>query len=187
MAKKGETFFSPTMKSRMTFLVCTDETKGERIVVQFENEPDDIGPPYHLHPEQQEEYEVLEGELTLKVDGKEVVLRAGEKLLVPPNTPHCFWNASGKPVRFTSEHRPALGWERFITTIYDLDYDGKCNEKGLPRGLQLMTTLGHRNGEEYLVEVPRFAQRVLALLGRVLGPVTGTRPFYVSERRRQQA
>lgn len=186
MAEPGEIFVSPTMKSRMTFRVTTQESAGERIVVEFENEPDDIGPPYHCHPHQQEEYEVLEGELTLKVDGKEHLLRSGETLLVPPGTPHCFWNASQQRVRFTSEHQPALGWERFITTIYDLDYDGKCNDNALPRPLQLFTTIAHRSGEEYLVGPPRFAQKLLAATLGWLGQLLGLSPFYTSQRRRRE-
>lgn len=183
MADRGETFISPTMKSRMTFLVTTADSVGERILVEFLNEPDDVGPPLHYHPEQQEVFEVLEGELTFELASETRTVRSGESVVVPPGTPHRFYNASNRPVRFTSEHRPALGWERFITTMYDLDYDGHCNEKALPRPLQLFCTLGHRNGEEFIAGPPRFAQRVLSVVGKFLGRVFRISPFYRSERR----
>lgn len=39
---------------------------------------------------------------------------------------------------FTSEHRPAHQFEGFITSLYDLDYDGYSNAKGSPPVLGLM-------------------------------------------------
>lgn len=183
MAQPGETYISPTTKSQMTFVVTTEQSAGERIVVEFENQPDDIGPPRHLHPHQQEEYRVIDGELTIEMDGDEQVLGAGESIVVPPGTPHTFHNAGTRPVRFTSEHTPALNWERFITTLYDLDYDGRCNKKGLPKPLQLFTTLSERRGEEYLIGPPRLVQHLLAVvLGRV-GRMLGRTPTYRSEKR----
>lgn len=184
MAEPGETYLSPTTRSRMTFVVTTAESAGERILVEFENQPDDIGPPRHLHPDQQETYRVIEGELTLEMDGDEQVLGAGQSLVVPAGTPHTFHNGGDRPVRFTSEHTPALDWERFITTIYDLDYDGRCNRKGQPRPLQLFTTLSQRRGEEYLAGPPRSVQRLLAAVVGGIGRMTGCAPWYRSENRR---
>jgi hypothetical protein len=87
-------------------------------------------------------------------------------------------------VRFTSEHRPALGFERFITTLYDLDYDGKSNAKAVPRLFQLMVMVRSRPGEEYIAGPPRIAQRIGAAVLGGLGGLFGLRPTYVSERRK---
>ncbi len=43
--------------------------------------------PEHSHPNEQLAY-VLEGALKFTIDGKEVVVRTGEVLCIPPNVPH---------------------------------------------------------------------------------------------------
>jgi quercetin dioxygenase-like cupin family protein len=43
--------------------------------------------PLHSHHNEQIAY-VLEGELEFVVDGKSIVVRAGEVLCIPPNVPH---------------------------------------------------------------------------------------------------
>ena len=46
--------------------------------------------PLHQHHNEQVTY-ILEGALKFALDGKEVVVRAGEVLCIPPNMPHEAW------------------------------------------------------------------------------------------------
>jgi quercetin dioxygenase-like cupin family protein len=46
--------------------------------------------PLHHHHNEQVTY-ILEGALKFALDGKEVVVRAGEVLCIPPNMPHEAW------------------------------------------------------------------------------------------------
>jgi quercetin dioxygenase-like cupin family protein len=46
--------------------------------------------PLHHHHNEQVTY-ILEGSLKFKVGGKEIVVRAGEVLCIPPNMPHEAW------------------------------------------------------------------------------------------------
>ena len=74
-------------------------------------------PPPHFHPDQDERFEVLEGELTAVVDGKERVLRPGETLEVPRGAVHKMWNSSDGATRATWQTRPAgrtLEWWRAL-------------------------------------------------------------------------
>src|SRR5277367_4486625 len=43
--------------------------------------------PEHSHPNEQLTY-IIEGTLKFWIDGKEIVVRAGEVLTIPPNMPH---------------------------------------------------------------------------------------------------
>lgn len=43
--------------------------------------------PMHSHVNEQATY-ILEGALQFTIDGREIVVRAGEVLLIPPNLPH---------------------------------------------------------------------------------------------------
>ncbi|HEX6149231.1 cupin domain-containing protein [Nocardioides sp.] len=69
-------------------LECTWQTGG-------------AAPRTHWHPTQQEHFEVHEGELTVRADGTERVVRAGESFGVPPRTAHAMWNAGAAPCRAT--------------------------------------------------------------------------------------
>lgn len=46
--------------------------------------------PRHHHHNEQVTY-ILEGALKFSIDGKEIVVRAGEVLCIPPNLPHEAW------------------------------------------------------------------------------------------------
>ena len=46
--------------------------------------------PLHHHHNEQVTY-ILEGALKFALDGKEIVVRAGEVLCIPPNMPHEAW------------------------------------------------------------------------------------------------
>jgi quercetin dioxygenase-like cupin family protein len=46
--------------------------------------------PRHSHHNEQVTY-ILEGALKFAIDGKEIVVRAGEVLCIPPNMPHEAW------------------------------------------------------------------------------------------------
>jgi quercetin dioxygenase-like cupin family protein len=70
-------------------------------------------PPVHLHPEQDERFEVLAGEITAVVDGEERLHAAGDTFAIPRGTPHTMWNGSGDEVRVLWRTSPALdtlGW-----------------------------------------------------------------------------
>jgi quercetin dioxygenase-like cupin family protein len=46
--------------------------------------------PQHQHHNEQVTY-ILEGALKFAIDGKEIVVRAGEVLCIPPHMPHEAW------------------------------------------------------------------------------------------------
>jgi quercetin dioxygenase-like cupin family protein len=46
--------------------------------------------PLHHHHNEQVTY-ILEGALKFAIDGKEIVVRSGEVLCIPPNMPHEAW------------------------------------------------------------------------------------------------
>lgn len=65
-------------------------------------------PRAHFHPSQDETFEVLEGELTVDLDGVRRVLGAGDRIEVPRRTVHRMWNAGEAPTRATWQVTPAL-------------------------------------------------------------------------------
>jgi mannose-6-phosphate isomerase-like protein (cupin superfamily) len=53
-------------------------------------------PPSHLHPAQDEHFEIRSGRLFAVVDGVEHALGAGDTIDIPRGTPHNMWNGSGE-------------------------------------------------------------------------------------------
>lgn len=49
-------------------------------------------PPLHYHPHQEEYFEVVEGEVTLNVDGKVYNLSTGEHIAIMAGQVHAMWN-----------------------------------------------------------------------------------------------
>ena len=97
--------------------VTVTERTDALLAMEAEWDPEESRPPSHLHPHQDERFEVLEGELTAEVGGSTRVLRAGETLEVPRRTPHRMWNAGSAPVRARWEVRPALRTQEFFAAV----------------------------------------------------------------------
>ena len=113
MAKTGDRFEMPD-GSAFTVRRAAAETGGEYSEMELSLPPGHVPPPPHIHPQQVEEYEVLEGSLDVTVDGQWRTLRSGESASVPRGALHTFRNRSGAVVRVRNWHRPAMRFEDFI-------------------------------------------------------------------------
>ena len=60
----------------------------------------------HLHPAQDEWFEVRTGRLTANIDGAQRELRPGDTLHVPPRTPHRMWNQGAETATALWRTRP---------------------------------------------------------------------------------
>jgi mannose-6-phosphate isomerase-like protein (cupin superfamily) len=75
-------------------------------------------PRTHWHPTQREQFEVLDGALTVELDGSPPrVLTPGETLVVPPRTAHRMWNAGTDITRASWRVTPAQRTEEMFRTI----------------------------------------------------------------------
>ncbi len=69
------------------------------------------GPEPHVHPDEDDAFYVLDGELTFKLAHGDVPAPAGTFVLVPPGVEHTFANRTETPVRVLNVHAPA-GFDR---------------------------------------------------------------------------
>ena len=67
---------------------------------------------WHQHTADDEFFYVLEGELSLEVDGDEVLVRAGEGVEIGPGIAHQAINRSGSSVRFLVTSQPPSHGDR---------------------------------------------------------------------------
>jgi Cupin domain len=81
---------------------------------------------------------VLEGELTLRLDGQASILHEGETGLIEPGVWHDWWNASSDhDARARVEVTPGERFAHMIETMSGLARLGHTNAKGMPHPLQL--------------------------------------------------
>ena len=117
MAEAGERFDMPEGSS---YIVRTpaDATGGEYVEMEFVLPAGCVSPPPHIHPDQVESYEAIEGNFEVMVDGEWNSLSAGESASVPQGVMHTFRNRSGETIRVRNWHRPAKRFEEFIERMY---------------------------------------------------------------------
>jgi len=77
-------------------------------------------PPAHLHPGQDEHFELVAGMVRTRIDGQERELHAGEKLDVPAGTVHQMWNPAEEQALLRWTTMPAgrtLEWFRELAAV----------------------------------------------------------------------
>ena len=103
------------------------ETDGEVLEMEARYSGEAGMPPTHLHPEQVETFEVLEGTIRAIIRGEERVYQAGETFEVPAETPHQM-SAEG-PTVMRWEVRPALRTAEFFERLFGTG-PGSAQEMG---------------------------------------------------------
>jgi quercetin dioxygenase-like cupin family protein len=175
MAKAGDELVNPVTGLRTVFRKTAQDTGGELLQVDWIGDPGWTTGPDHVHPHQEERFEVLSGKLGLRMEGVERVLGEGEVIVAPAGSAHAAWNASSKDeVHALIDFRPALRTESAFETLAGLARDGKTNRAGAPKNpLLLALILHHYEDEIYFVRPPLAVQRmifgVLAKVARLLG------------------
>jgi len=174
MAKAGDKLYNPVQGDWIVFGQTARDTGGELMSGELVVAPSG-GNPLHVHPLQEEHFEVLSGTFGVQIGNERRSLGEGEKATVAPGTPHRWFNEDDqREARVSVELRPALNTETFFETAYGLARDGKTDENGVPNLLQQAVTLtGINKGEIYLASPPVAVQKVLlavlAPVGRLLG------------------
>jgi quercetin dioxygenase-like cupin family protein len=180
--RSGDVIENPVTGERFTFVRAAADTDGEFVLVEAELRPDAAVAAAHIHPFQTEAFEVLEGRVEFTSGREKIVAGPGEAVTVEPGRRHRFANAGEGIARFRTEVRPALGFERFIQTMYGLAADGKTSKKGLPNPLRLAVIANSHFDDVRLPYVPAPLQKAALLAGAAAGRVLGYEPTYVSER-----
>ena len=137
MAFPGQVLDNPVSGERFIFSQTAADTGGELLAVEFVVAPDGHVPGGHVHPVQEERFEVVSGRMRFKKGRKTVLAGPGDTLVVPPGTYHRFANAGDGPAVIRVEVRPALKMEQLWETTVALAAEGRTFRSGLPRPLDL--------------------------------------------------
>jgi quercetin dioxygenase-like cupin family protein len=97
-----------------TVTVSGEDTNGRFSVMDMFIAPGG-GPPPHRH-DFEETFILLDGELEATFRGSKIVLRAGETVNIPANSPHRFVNTADTPARILCICSPA-GAEQYFAEL----------------------------------------------------------------------
>jgi quercetin dioxygenase-like cupin family protein len=132
----------------------------------------------HLHPGIVERFTVLEGELSVRLDGTTRVLPEGESAEVGPGHWHDWWNATDRDIRVLVEVTPGARFAHMIETMFGLAQLGHVNEHGMPNLLQ-MAMIGREFADVVQFRSPPpMAQKVIFAALAPLAHAMGYRGTY---------
>lgn len=158
----------PVTGERIVFRKRARDTGGQLLEMNLYLAPKGFIAAPHVHPYQEERFEISGVPVVFKVAGKERLYQPGEVAVVPPGTPHVWWNPSQEEAATLIQFRPALDTETFFETFFGLAADGKVGKNGLPNPLQMMV-LAREYRREMQLAPP--GQWVLGPVAMLLAPV----------------
>lgn len=101
---------------RLRLISTGAETGGELLEMEVSYGGTGQLPPEHLHPRQDERFEVLEGAVRTIIASVERRYAVGEVFAVPAGTPHQM--AGDGPARLNWQVRPALRTAEFFEALH---------------------------------------------------------------------
>lgn len=149
------------------FLLSDEDPAGqlemETLYIPFSAEP-----PVHYHPYQEEYFQVLEGELTVRLNGEVKIYREGAIIHIKQHVRHSMWNSGFKTALVSWKVMPAMDTENFLRTMTWLSNSGATDTKGVP-SLPNMVFLLRKYRKVFRLDKP--PQRLLSLLYMLFTPV----------------
>ncbi len=177
MPTKGQILTNPDSGDIYEFLETAKDTNGQRVTMKMTLKSKGKLVPNHFHALQDEHFEVVSGNLTILLDGKNLVLKQGEKMTLPKNKPHNHYNASNETVVLIQPVTPALDFDYLLENIIGLTIDGK-----MPNGkaglIQELVTLKYLDSKTYLADIPQGMQKLLMNVIGPIGRIFGYRAIY---------
>lgn len=161
MAYQGKTMLNTKTGIETKFLQTAKETGGQLLEMETSYPARSHKPPPHYHPFQEEDFIILSGEMTVRIDGQLRILRQGDTLHIPRNQVHAMWNHTDQKTVVNWKVRPALDTEYFMEIATGLANDGKMSAKGKPNLLQTAVLMNRFSAVFRLTKPPYAVQRVM--------------------------
>lgn len=177
MAKKGKTLSNKITGEKISWIDTSADTNGGHILFDFEIAPKGFVPVRHLHPSQDEHFEILSGSLRLELNGKTKELKAGDKIIVPRGQPHQWWNDStDTTVKAKIKFIPALKTEIFFEQFFGLANNGKTKKDGSPKFMQIMAMSNEY--DIYISGPPVPLQKIMSFVLGGIARLSGYKKYY---------
>lgn len=178
MAYPNKIIRNPLTGQDIKFLQTARDTDGALLEMESTYAGHSTEPAPHYHPQQAEDFTVLSGELSVRVNGEIQLLKAGDSIHLPANTVHGMWNHTDQPVVVNWQVRPALDTEQLLETGMGLATDGKTNARGMPGILQVALMARRFSREFRLARPPFWLQKTLFFLLAPFARLAGYQATY---------
>lgn len=96
--------------------LASGDTGGDAAVFHL-TVPPMSGPPLHRHSREDEWFYVLEGTITVEIDGARSVLQAGGSAFAPRGTVHAFQNFTAETGKILVMTTPGTDFNQFFVTL----------------------------------------------------------------------
>jgi quercetin dioxygenase-like cupin family protein len=114
---RGHVIENPLSGERITILPGAGAGAGASVLEwELVLAPGGRVPSSHAHPQQEECFTVLAGQMRFRIGGRRVAAGPGDTVRVPPGTVHHFANAGSQPARVAVRTRPALSMRELLET-----------------------------------------------------------------------
>lgn len=114
-----------------------DETGGELLAWELLLAPGGRVPSSHVHPEQEETFTVIEGQMRFRLGGRRRLAGPGDTIAIPPGTVHSFANPGTTRARVLVETRPALDMQALLETAAEMAKAQRSARRLLPNPVNL--------------------------------------------------
>ena len=176
--RAGEVYVNPASGERAVVVLGTDETAGQRLVVDLYLRPNGGMTGRHYHPEIRERFRVVKGSLAYTLNGAKKTAVVGESVDVAPGTLHDFWNPGAEEALVRVDVQPAERFAALIKNGFSLAQDGKTDRTGKPGMLQIALMAREFDDVIRYDKGPRLLQQILFLLLTPFAKAKGLRGSY---------
>ena len=178
MAFKNKQISNPKTGQDIKFLQTAKDTDGKMLEMEATYNSHSKEPVAHYHPFQVEDFTVLSGQLTVRMDGQLKILKQGDTLHIPKNKVHSMWNDTDGKTIVNWKVQPAMDTDNLLETATGLAIDGKTNDDGMPNILQV-ALMANKYSDVFRLSKPPFAvQKILFIILTPFSYLFGYRPTY---------
>ena len=168
MAQAGDMIENPVSGQRLIFLITSADSNGDLFAAEGIFPPGGFAGVPHIHPHQDEHFEVLAGRARFDVDGEHQILGADSTIEIPRGTAHTFANDVEDENRVRFEFRPAPpSTEKFYELYFAFAQQGRVDADAMPSLLDIATVWPVTSEHAVLAKPPPIIQHALF---RVLAP-----------------
>jgi mannose-6-phosphate isomerase-like protein (cupin superfamily) len=118
LLRPGEGVVLTARGSVMAFKAVTEQTDGDFSLMERTLPPSGRRPPAHRHTNCSEAFFILEGTVTVELEGAAVATGPGDFVRVSRGQAHTFANAGDAPARLLVLHAPAM--DAYFRKLHEL-------------------------------------------------------------------
>jgi mannose-6-phosphate isomerase-like protein (cupin superfamily) len=152
--------------SQMMLIDNIENSENGQILIQAGAD----GPSIHTHPEQEEYFKIIRGQLEVYHKDKWVTLKAEEDIITPINMPHAFRSRHQEDCLFEYRLTPKGNFSKLMRTFERLSNEGKLNKLSNLRSIIYLSICIKMYSSEYVsVKPPQIVINIMARIGKLIG------------------